>query len=78
MPKLTKSKSEQQDSAARGLLKSAQGQYGLGPGQMAAVLGCSERTFRSRYNTPATLTLAEIRRLISGGYIKKEDVLRII
>mgnify|MGYP000988452585 CR=1 FL=1 len=78
MPKLIKSKTEQQDCVARGLLKNAQGQYSLGPGQLAAVLGCSERTFRSRYNTPATLTLAEIRRLIRGGYVKKEDVLRII
>lgn len=68
MPKLTKSKIEQQDCAARGLLKSAQGQYGLSPSQLAMVLGCSERTFRNKYTAPATLTLAEIRRMVGSRY----------
>lgn len=78
MPKLSKSKSEQQDAIARGLLKYAQGQYDLNVKQLAAVLGCSERTYRNRYNSPETLTLRELRRLVSKGYIKREEIINIV
>ena len=80
MPKLAQSRTEKQDAILRGALKRIQGTYGKTNKEMAAIIGCSERTYRNRYNSPETLTLTlrELRRLVHKGYIKREEIINIV
>lgn len=65
------------DDILRGLLKEIQGKYSFNPKEMATLIGKAEKTYYNRYNNPETLSVLELRRLVSRGYIKKEDLMGI-
>jgi uncharacterized protein (DUF2384 family) len=65
------------DSAARGLLDSIKGQQSIKQEELAKILGIAARTYRYRYKNPETFTVEELRRLITGGFVSKEELINI-
>ena len=72
-----KAKKINKDSAARGLLDSIKGQQSLKQEELAKVLGIAARTYRHRYKNPETFTVEELRRLVAGGFVSKEELINI-
>lgn len=48
--------------------------YGMTGTKLAAVLGCSERTARSRINSPYDLTFGELIRISERGHVPIEEI----
>jgi len=48
--------------------------YGLQGKALAAVLGCSPPTARSRLEKPETLTLAELAMISSRGHVPMDEI----
>lgn len=65
------------DSAARGLLDSIKGQQDFKQEELAKILGIAARTYRYRYKNPETFTVEELRRLVTGGFVSKEELINI-
>ena len=65
------------DSAARGLLDSVRGQQDFKQEELARILGIAARTYRYRYKNPETFTVEELRRLVIGGFVSKEELINI-
>lgn len=65
------------DSAARGLLDSVRGQQSINQEDLAKILGIAARTYRHRYKNPETFTVEELRRLVAGGFVSKEELINI-
>lgn len=65
------------DSAARGLLDSVRGQQSIKQEELAKILGIAARTYRYRYKNPETFTVEELRRLVTGGFVSKEELINI-
>jgi hypothetical protein len=65
------------DSAARGLLDSVKGQQSIKQEQLAKILGIAARTYRYRYKNPETFTVEELRRLVTGGFVSREELINI-
>ena len=65
------------DSAARGLLDSVKGRQGIKQEEFARILGIATRTYRYRYKNPETFTVEELRRLVSGGFIDREELINL-
>lgn len=73
MPKLAQSRTEKQDAILRGALKRIQGTYNKTNKEMAAIIDCSEKTYRKRYKQPGTFTFQELRNLNSRGWLTVEE-----
>ena len=65
------------DNAARGLLDSVRGQQDLKQEELAKLLGIAARTYRYRYKNPETFTVEELRRLVSGGFIDRKELINL-
>jgi hypothetical protein len=65
------------DSTARGLLDSIKGQQSIKQEELARILGIAARTYRYRYKNPETFTVEELRRLVIGGFVSKEELINI-
>ena len=74
---IMKAKKISKDSAARGLLDSVKGQQSIKQEQLAKILGIAARTYRYRYKNPETFTVEELRRLVTGGFVSKEELINI-
>ena len=72
-----KAKKISKDSAARGLLDSVKGQQSIKQEELAKILGIAARTYRYRYKNPETFTVKELRRLVTGGFVSKEELINI-
>ena len=72
-----KAKRISKDSAARGLLDSVRGQQDFKQEELAKILGIAARTYRYRYKNPETFTVEELRRLVTGGFVSKEELINI-
>lgn len=72
-----KAKRISKDSAARGLLDSVKGQQDFKQEELAKILGIAARTYRYRYKNPETFTVEELRRLVTGGFVSKEELINI-
>ena len=72
-----KAKKISKDSAARGLLDSVRGQQSIKQEELAKILGIAARTYRYRYKNPETFTVEELRRLVTGGFVSKEELINI-
>lgn len=77
MPKLAQSRTEKQDATLRGALKRIQGTYDKTNKEMAAIIDCSEKTYRKRYRQPGTFTFQELRNLNSRGWLTDEEKIKI-
>ena len=72
-----KAKRISKDSAARGLLDSVRGQQSIKQEELAKILGIATRTYRYRYKNPETFTVEELRRLVVGGFVSREELINI-
>ena len=72
-----KAKKISKDSAARGLLDSVRGRQDLKQEELAKLLGIAARTYRYRYKNPETFTVEELRRLVTGGFIDREELINL-
>ena len=72
-----KAKKISKDSAARGLLDSVKGQQDFKQEELAKLLGIAARTYRYRYKNPETFTVEELRRLVVGGFVSREELINI-
>lgn len=72
-----KAKKISRDNAARGLLDSVKGRQDLKQEELAKLLGIAARTYRYRYKNPETFTVEELRRLVSGGFIDREELINL-
>ena len=72
-----RAKTISKDSAARGLLDSVRGQQSIKQEELARILGIAARTYRYRYKNPETFTVEELRRLVTGGFVRKEELINI-
>ena len=72
-----KAKKISKDSATRGLLDSIRGQQDFKQEELAKILGIAARTYRYRYKNPETFTVEELRRLVIGGFVSKEELINI-
>jgi len=57
----------------RGILGRIKGAYRKTDKEMAAIIGCSEKTYKKRNREPSTFTLTELRRLNSRGWLTAEE-----
>lgn len=74
---IMKARKISKDSAARGLLDSVRGQQDFKQEELAKLLGIAARTYRYRYKNPETFTVEELRRLVSGGFIDREELINL-
>lgn len=72
-----KEKKISKDSAARGLLDSVKGRQDLKQEELAKLLGIAARTYRYRYKNPETFTVEELRRLVTGGFVSREELINL-
>ena len=72
-----KARKVSRDSAARGLLDSVKGQQSIKQEELARILGIAARTYRYRYKNPETFTVEELRRLVTGGFVSREELINI-
>lgn len=73
MPKLAQSREQKQDEVLRGILGRIKGAYRKTDKEMAAIIGCSEKTYKKRNREPHTFTLVELRRLNNRGWLTAEE-----
>ena len=53
------------------------GQQSIKQEELAKILGIAARTYRYRYKNPETFTVEELRRLVTGGFVSKEELINI-
>ena len=59
------------------MLDSIKGQQSIKQEELARILGIATRTYRHRYKNPETFTVEELRRLVTGGFVSREELINI-